>query len=60
MREALQLLDERDQLNSLKLESLRQDIQKGVDSGEAAPLNIDAIKARGNAKLAAKTGHQAH
>lgn len=53
MQEALQLLEERDHLNSLKFESLRQDIQKGVDSGEAAPLNIDAIKARGNARLAA-------
>ena len=53
MREALQLLEERDRLNALKLENLRQDIQKGVDSGEAAPLNIDAIKARGNARLAA-------
>ena len=54
MREALQLLEERDQLNKLRLETLRTDIQKGVDSGEATPLDMDAIKAQGRRRLAAQ------
>ena len=54
IREALQLLEERDQLNKLRLETLRTDIQKGVDSGEATPLDMDAIKAQGRRRLAAQ------
>jgi antitoxin ParD1/3/4 len=54
MQEALRLLDERDRLRSMRLEELRADIQKGLDSGEATPLDIAAIKARGRARLAAE------
>jgi len=51
MREALRLLEERDQLRDLRLEALRRDIQKGVDSGEATPLDIEDIKSRGRKRL---------
>ncbi|SCX49455.1 type II toxin-antitoxin system ParD family antitoxin [Nitrosospira sp. Nsp1] len=54
MREALRLLEERDQLRNLRLEELRSDIQKGIDSGEATPLNMEEIKARGRKRLAAQ------
>lgn len=54
MREALRLLEERDQLNTLRLEALRRDIQEGIDSGESLPLDMEAIKARGRARLAAQ------
>ena len=54
MREALRLLEERDQLNTLRLEALRRDIQEGIDSGETSPLDMEAIKARGRARLAAQ------
>lgn len=54
MREALRLLEERDQLNSLRLEALRRDIQEEMDSGEPSPLDMDAIKARSRARLAAQ------
>lgn len=54
MREALRLLEERDQLNTLRLEALRRDIQEGMDSGESLPLDMEAIKARGRARLAAQ------
>lgn len=54
LREALQLLEERDQLDKLRLEALRSDIQKGLDSGEATPLDIEAIKERGRERLAAQ------
>ena len=53
MREALRLLAERDQLRELRLEELRREIQKGIDSGAATPLKIEDIKARGRERLAA-------
>jgi len=54
MREALRLLEERDRLRELRLEELRREIQKGIESGEATPLDIEAIKARGRQRLAAQ------
>jgi len=47
MCEALRLLEERDRLDELRLAGLRRDIQDGIDSGEATPLDMEAIKARG-------------
>lgn len=54
MREALRLLQERDQLRELRLEELRSEIQKGIDSGCATSLDIEDIKARGRRRLAAQ------
>lgn len=54
MREALRLLEEHDQLRELRLAELRQEIQKGIDSGESTPLDIEDIKARGRKRLAAQ------
>ena len=54
MLDALQLLIERDQLREIRRKELRQEIQKGLDSGPATPLDMDAIKARGREKLAAR------
>lgn len=54
LREALRLLEERDQLRALRLEELRREIQKGIDSGEPTPLDMEAIKARGRERLAAQ------
>ena len=54
MREALRLLEERDQLRELRLEELRREIQKGIDSGEATPLDMEEIKRRGRARLSAQ------
>jgi antitoxin ParD1/3/4 len=56
IRDALRILEERDQLRDLRLEELRRDIQKGIDSGEATPLDIQEIKARGRNRLAAQQG----
>ena len=47
IREALRLLEEKDRLNAIKLEALRHDIQKGLESGKSTPLNIEDIKAKG-------------
>ena len=54
MREALRLLEERDRLHAMRLEELRAEIRKGLDSGEATSLNIGDIKARGRRRLAAE------
>ncbi len=52
VREALRLLEERDALQAMKLEVLRQDINQGLaslDNGEGKPFDIDAIKAKARA-----------
>ena len=54
VREALRLLEERDHIQSMRLEELRGEIKKGLESGAATPLDIGAIKARGRKKLAAE------
>jgi antitoxin ParD1/3/4 len=56
MREALRLMEERDQVREFRLEELRREIQKGIDSGESTPLDFEAIKARGRKRLAAQQG----
>ncbi len=54
MREALRLLEERDRIHAMRFQELKAEIQKGLDSGEATPLNIGEIKARGRKRLAAE------
>ena len=53
VREALRLMERDDQLRAIKLAQLRQDIQEGLQSGPAGPLDMEAIKRRGRARLAA-------
>jgi len=52
IRDALRLLEERDQLREIRLAELRKEIQKGIDSGEPTPLDMEDIKARGRQRLA--------
>ena len=52
MREALRLLEERDRLRELHIEEMKAEIRKGLKSGDPAPLDIAAIKARGRERLA--------
>ena len=54
LREALRLLEERDRLYAIRLEELRTEIKRGLDSGEGPPLDIEAIKTRGRKRLAAE------
>jgi antitoxin ParD1/3/4 len=54
MREALRLLEERDRRQAVRIEELRAEIKKGLDSGEPTPLDIGAIKARGRKRLDAQ------
>jgi antitoxin ParD1/3/4 len=43
MREALRLLEERDRVHALRLEELRGEIRKGLDSDPATPLAMGVI-----------------
>jgi antitoxin ParD1/3/4 len=45
VRDALRLLEEREQLREAKLVALRADIAAGLDSGPAEPLDMAEIKA---------------
>jgi antitoxin ParD1/3/4 len=60
MRDGLRLVEEREQHRNAKLEALRAEIQKGLDSGLAREFDVGEltarIKAEGRKKLAAKTG----
>ncbi|MFN9630392.1 MAG: type II toxin-antitoxin system ParD family antitoxin [Cyanobacteriota bacterium] len=54
VREALRLMEHQDQLRDLQLQELRRAIQDGLDSGEPAAWNPEAIKAAGRLRLKAQ------
>jgi len=57
IREGLRLLREQDELKRMRLEALRKDIQKGIDSlnrGEGKPFDVEVIKAEGRKRLSEK------
>ncbi|MGY4628700.1 type II toxin-antitoxin system ParD family antitoxin [Bradyrhizobium sp. USDA 4486] len=58
MREGLRLVEEREEQRKLKLEALREEIQKGFDSGPMEEVGVQEwmndIKARGRQRLAAR------
>lgn len=59
LREALRLLQSRDDADEARLEELRCEIAVGLeeaDGGELAPLDVEAIKSEGRRQLAAKPG----
>jgi len=43
IRDSLRLLVERDQLYQIRLDELRKEIQKGIDSGEATAFDPEVI-----------------
>jgi antitoxin ParD1/3/4 len=58
MRDGLRMIEEREERRKAKLEALRAEIQKGLDSGPAEEIGdmFARIKAEGRKKLAAKNG----
>ena len=58
MRDALRLVEEREERRLAKLAVLRGEIQKGLDSGPAEPVDsgdwIRQVKERGRKRLAAR------
>lgn len=49
LRDGLRLLEDRERQREAKIAALRDAIREGLESGAAAPLDIDAIKARARA-----------
>jgi antitoxin ParD1/3/4 len=61
IREGLRLLKEREDLRKLRLEELRSEIQRGIDSsarGESGPFDIGEIKAEGRKRLSQRGSRQ--
>jgi antitoxin ParD1/3/4 len=58
MRDGLRLVEEREERRNAKLEALRAEIQKGLDSGPAEEVGdmFARIKSEGRKRLAAKNG----
>lgn len=54
VREALRLMEEKDQLRMTKLDQLRKNIQEGLDSGPAVAWDADEVKRAGRARRAVK------
>ena len=54
VREALQLMQEKDELRATRLSELRQEIKAGLDSGPASPLNMREVVAEGQRRRAAQ------
>ena len=53
--EALRLLDERDQIDNLKLERLCKDIRDGINSGDSVDWNSADIKKAGRDLLSERS-----
>lgn len=47
VRDGLRLLEDQEQLRLLKVEALRSEIRKGLDSGAATPLDMAEVRAEG-------------
>jgi len=58
IRDGLRLVEECEERRKAKLEALRAEIQKGIDSGPAEEVGdmFERIKAEGRKRLAAKDG----
>ncbi len=54
IRDALRLLNERDQIQELRLKELQKDIKNGLDSGDPTPFNIEDVINRGQKRWASK------
>jgi antitoxin ParD1/3/4 len=54
VREALRLLEQEDQLRTLKMQKLRQDIRDGLDSGPSTVFDPQKIKRAAREKKSAR------
>jgi antitoxin ParD1/3/4 len=54
VREALRLWEEQEKLRELRMEQFRKDIQAGLESGPAKPLEFEDIKKRGRERIKSK------
>ncbi|HNI36783.1 MAG TPA: type II toxin-antitoxin system ParD family antitoxin [Pseudomonadales bacterium] len=51
VREALRLMEERDRMQQLKLDELRREIRKGLDSGSGAAWDATALKQKARQRI---------
>jgi antitoxin ParD1/3/4 len=56
VREALRLMQEQDQLREAKLEELRRDVRRGLESGSSAEWSAAEVKATARARRTSKAG----
>ena len=54
VREALRLMDEQDRLRQLKLEELRREIRKGLESGPGEPWDAAEFKRKARSRRTSK------
>ena len=54
IRSGLRLLEEEEKVTQFRLECLQQEIQKGLDSGDAGVLDMADIKAKARARMASR------
>ena len=54
VREALRLMDEQDRFRQVKLDELRREVRKGLDSGPSEPWDAGTVKATARARRATK------
>jgi antitoxin ParD1/3/4 len=52
IREGLRLLKEKDMLRQIKIDELRKEIQKGIESGTSVSFDPETIKAEGRKRMA--------
>ena len=55
MRDGLGFMEEREKLREAKLVALQHAIKEGLESGPAAPLDMDAVKTKARQRRSAKT-----
>ena len=55
VREALRLMDEQDRVRAAKLEQLKADVRRGLDSGKSQPWDAAAVKQKARARRSTKT-----
>lgn len=55
VREALRLMEERDRLREARLDELRSEVRKGLNSGPSETWDAAALKKKARARQAAKS-----
>ena len=56
VREALRLMEEQDQMRAVRLDQLRQDVRKGLESGPSEAWDPEAMKQKARSRRAAAKG----
>ncbi len=56
VREALRLMEEQDQLRQVKLDELRREVRKGLDSGKSTTWDSKALEAKARSRQPTKVG----